>query len=281
MKKLLSIAIFLIFQNIIFGENITDLNGFRLWQYKSAIKASLGEPTKKITKKDWIYEIYNLPENSYMVFTYFNNFPNNTYSIQISGSTNKTIPFKGLILGDNVEKVKTILGNPTDITNSELPNVKVYNFNNSNYSVEIDENGKLLSIRVFVTNDFFKSSSAVKDNPWENFKKAVLEKDTQAILNWLRPDVEIYKDNKVLSIDKKYSDFIEKTNTQFFNALIADKNSVYAELKNSEPEGSNRFIKELGIGLVYKFPKGTNLQEIVFFPYNGKHRVFEIAFKKK
>ena len=42
-----------------------------------------------------------------------------------------------------------------------------------------------------------------------------------------------------------------------------------------------RIAENVGTGRVYKFSKGKILKEIVFFPYNGKYRVYEIAFRGK
>lgn len=263
-----------------FGEIVTDLNGFRLWQYKTAVEASYGEPNQKIEQKDSTYEVFYLPKHAYMVFEYLKIRQHNIFSIQITGSAIKMIPFKGLVLGDSVEKVKKNLGEPSNISKLKKPRVDIYGYDNTNYSIEINENGKLYSIRIHVNDDLFEKASFT-DEHWENFKNAVINKDVQKIISWLRPDVEIYKDNKVLSINKKMSEFKKNPNQEFIQAIIADKNSIFAELKKTEPEGEMRLQENMGVASVYKFYEGDILSEIVFFPYNGKYRIYEITFKEK
>jgi hypothetical protein len=97
----------------------------------------------------------------------------------------------------------------------------------------------------------------------------------------LRPDVEIYKSGKVLSINQKYSAFVEHPDKDFITALVSDNDSVLKELTETEPEAELRIHEKVGVGEVYKFYKGKILKEIVFFPYNGMNRVYEIKFKEK
>ncbi len=103
----------------------------------------------------------------------------------------------------------------------------------------------------------------------------------KAILEWVRPDVEISRDGDVLSIKKRYDDFRAKPDDNFVKALIGERNSVLEELGKTEPEEEMRIAENVGVGRVYKFYKGKILKEIVFFPYNGKYRVYEIAFREK
>ncbi len=120
-----------------------------------------------------------------------------------------------------------------------------------------------------------------KFDQWAAFKKAVLAKDMKAILELVRPDVEISRDGEVLSIKKRYEDFRVKPDGDFVKALIGDRNSVLEEIGKTEPEEEMRLAENVGVGRVYKFKKGKILKEIVFFPYNGKYRVYEIAFRGK
>jgi len=266
--------------NISFGEIVTDLNGFRLWQFRNVVIASYGEPDRKMEQNDFTHEAFFISEKAYMVFGYLSSASHNIYSIQITGDTNEMLPFKGLVLGDNVVKVNKQLGLPTNIRQIEKPRVDIYEFENTNYTIEIDESGKLFSIKISVKNKLFENAS-FNDEHWGNFKKAVMEKNLPKIINCLRPDVEIYKDGKTLSINKKISEFNNNPNQEFIQAIIAEKNSVYTELTKSEPESEMRVQEKMGVGSVYKFYKGNMLREIVFFPYNGKYRIYEIAFKKK
>jgi hypothetical protein len=215
-----------------------------------------------------------------MVIEHWEKYPDNIYSIQITRYPTKMLPFKGLVLGDPARKVEQALGKPSRTEKLEKPPVTINYYDKTNYSTEIDADGRLYSIKIHVTNEFMNDAE-VGFAQWEAFKKAVLAKDMKAILELLRPDVEISRDGVVLYIKKRYEDFRAKPDDDFVKALINERNSVLEELGKTEPEGEMRIAENVGVGQVYKFHKGKILKEIVFFPYNGKYRVYEIAFRGK
>jgi hypothetical protein len=150
------------------GELQTDLNGFRLWQLKPAVTSTMGKPFDTFTTDDSIVEAYRLDDKSYMVFEYMKKYQNNIYSMQITGRTDKALPFMGLRLGDDITKVTNILGKPSHIKKVESPKVSSYEFEGKNYTVEIDDKNKLYSIKVFITKDLLgKTTEPFK--AWDEF----------------------------------------------------------------------------------------------------------------
>jgi hypothetical protein len=116
---------------------------------------------------------------------------------------------------------------------------------------------------------------------WPDFKAAVLSKDFKRIFPMLRPDVEVYKSGKTLSFGSKYNDFMASPDEELVSAFTAETGSVWEEISRTEPVEEIRLILDFGVGKVYKFPKGRILTEIVFFPHEGKYRVYEVVFKDK
>src|SRR3990170_2183721 len=261
-------------------EFAIDLNGFRLWQYKEAAQTYFGKPFQTQKRDEYAFEAYQVTEHSYMVIEHWAKYPDNIYSIQITRYPTKMLPFKGLVLGDPAKKVEEALGKPSRTKKLEKPPVTVNYYDKANYSTEIDSEGRLYSIKLHVTGEFMNDADDNFDQ-WAAFKKAVLAKDMNAVLELVRPDVEIFKDGGVLSIKKRYEDFRAKPDGDFVKALINEHNSVREELGKTEPEKEMRLAENVGVGRVYKFSKGKILKEIVFFPYNGKYRVYEIAFRGK
>lgn len=272
---------FILFPALLFaGELQTDLNGFRLWQLKPAVSSAMGKPFDTFTTEDSIVEAYRLDDKTYMVFEYLKKYQNNIYSMQITGSTYKALPFMGLSLGDDIEKITKILGKPSRVETIDSPKVSKYEYEGKNYTIEIDDKDKLYSIKIFITKDLLgKTTETLK--AWEEFKNAIVAKDNRKIIEMLRPDVEIYKSGKVLFINQTFADFVEHPDKQFIAALVGDNGSVLKELTETEPEAELRIHEKVGVGEVYKFYKGKILKEIVFFPYNGMNRIYEIQFKEK
>jgi hypothetical protein len=238
----------------------------------------LGPAFEKMEKDFSIFEIQLFDEKSYMVFGYLKNMPQSIFSIQLTGRTTKMKPFKGLMLGDSKEKVIEVLGKPSSVEPTDIASVQRYEYKNANYTIEISGEGKLYSIRIHSYKDL-QSLPKTAELPWEGFKRSVLKRDFKEISTYLRPDVEIYKCDKVLFINKSFREFIENPDSEFYDALVGEKNSVYSEIQQTEPEWELRFTEKVGVGWVYKFYKGKILREIFFLPYDGRYRVYEIAFR--
>jgi hypothetical protein len=255
-----------------------ELNGFFLHQCRQAVELSLKPAFEKMEKDFLTYEIHLIDDEAYMVFGYPQNMPQSIFSIQLTGKTSKMKPFKGLMLGDSREKVIEVLGKPSSIEPTDVAGVQRYEYKSTNYSVEINVERKLYSIRISSYKDL-QSLPKTTELPWEGFKRSVLKRDFKEISTYLRPDVEIYKGDKVLFINKSFREFIENPDSEFYDALVGEKNSVYSEIQQTEPEWELRFTEKVGVGWVYKFYKGKILREIFFLPYDGRYRVYEMAFR--
>jgi hypothetical protein len=259
------------------GQVELDLNGFRLQQFVSAAK-TLGTPFKTVDAGNRVAEAYAVDTDAYMVVGHDKKHPNNISFLQLTGVTTKALPFKGLVLGDPEAKVLAALGTPDLREKIEEPPVTKLAYNDRNYSVEIDAKGRLYSILLLTDADLMTRTDG-SDDTWSLFKKAVQSRDFVAVSEWLRPDVEIYKAGKTLSIQRGYAGFIKEPDPLFAAALIGTKDSVLQQLALEEPEEQLRLIEDVGVGRVFKFKNGRVLSEIVFFPYNGRYRVYEISFK--
>lgn len=260
------------------NELPVDLNGFRLWQYKSAAENHFGKPFQTMKRDDHVLEAHQVSKSSYMVFEYGKTFPENAGSIQITGYPTKMIPFMGLQLGDSEEKVISVLGKPSSTKKITSPPVTIWYYDKKNYTTEFDQQGRLYTIKIHLDEKMMNEADMAPEN-WAAFKQAILAKDKDTILKWLRPDVEISWHGRTLSIDKRFADFQSAPDRDFMEALIGDKSSVHTQIRAAEPEVAMRLMLEMGAGWVYKFHEDNVLAEIVFFPYNGQFRVYEVKFR--
>ena len=123
---------------------ITDLNGFKIGQYRETATNEFGKPIQQDKFEDGFeYEVFIVnPDSSlYMVFEYAAGHTDLIWSIQISGINNtKDIGFKGLKLGIDKKEVERILGKP-----NKKDNIGEYgerwSFDKTNYTVEIAKSG--------------------------------------------------------------------------------------------------------------------------------------------
>lgn len=257
-----------------------SLNGFRLQQFVNIAPGVLGAPLQSRETEHLGMTAYPVDANSFMVVTHHKSHPHNISKLQLTGSATSALAFKGLTLGDPKDKVLSVLGPPDEIEKINEPKVSLYRYRARNYTVELDESDRLYSIQIFMTTELNEKRDVTKDD-WKDFKAAVISKDVQKVLEMMRPDVEIFKSGKTLSIRTRYSDFVQNPDKEFISALLADSDSVLRELMQSEPEEEIRLVMDFGVGKVFKFKKGKILDEIAFFPYNGRYRVYEIAFRER
>lgn len=261
---------------------LVDLNGLRLWQFKAAVRKSLGAPDQVVPLDGSSVEVYRLGKQAYAALKYLDSSPHNVYSIQVTGTSLRGMtPFQGLVLGDPQSKVVQALGRPTSIERVQDPQapgtVQAYAYP-GNYSVEILEGKTLYSIRVQASRDLLGGPTA--GNPWDEFRAAVLRKDAAAVLRHLRPDVEIYRGGATHVIDRAYSAFQKRPDPAFLQAFLGESNGVRSVLQRARPQSSVRIHAIVGVGRVFKFPTGEAIEEIVFFPYAGRLRVYEVRFRR-
>ena len=259
-------------------ENQFKLNGFWLHQYKKSIPNTLGKSFKAGEKENSTWEVFMLPDsNNYMVFEFDKTKIHWIKAMQITGKEPQEIPFFGLRLGDDKSKVLKILGKPDEIKQIISPKVSLYKYRSKNFTVEIDDNDKLYSIRIDAPSDLFNKLPA--NVFWDDFKESVFKKDFKKFSEFARPDMEIYKDNKILDINKSFEKFFSNAKGEFYSAIFSKNKSLYQELKLIIPTQELRFVEGFGSGWVFKFQDGKILEEISFFPYAGKYRVYEIKFR--
>lgn len=95
---------------------VTDLNGFRIGQYRETATNEFGKPFKHDKYEDGFEnEVFIIkPDTSlYMIFEYAAGHTDIIWSIQISGSNTTTdFGFKGLKLGLDKKEVQRVLGKP-------------------------------------------------------------------------------------------------------------------------------------------------------------------------
>ncbi|NIP56426.1 MAG: hypothetical protein GWO41_00590, partial [candidate division Zixibacteria bacterium] len=234
--------------NAIGSQFVTELNGFRLWQYDTAADKHFGKPYKTFNREHTTIKAYGINDTSYMAFEYMNEkYNSNIYSIQITGYPTNMQPFKGIKLGDPISKVEKLLGKPSRSKPVSGTPYTINYYDELNFSTEYDDQGRLYSLRLYITKEFMEAKEHTFET-WQKFKSAVKKKDIKGLLGTLRPDVEIYKDNQTLKVNKRYSDFVAGPDKKIVQALIGDRNSVRQALLQSEPDGEMRLVMGMGVG---------------------------------
>lgn len=266
-----------------FPPSQLSIDGFYLGQSINAVKNVLGEPDQpyqviNVRDGEDVY-IYSLDsENSFMAFSVPDPQRGVVGSIQITGDVSDKETFLGLKLGDSKEKVIATLGQPSEIGLGTRSSSR-YEYEGRNYSVQISDHDKLMSIRLDALEGFPRE---VDENVFlEYFKSSLNTNDINEISGFLMPDVEIFIGNEVYRIDERFLDSLTKPDSEITNQLLFAENNVKDVLNsyNGIIDLQNRFTQYGPSGYVYKFPDSKVLEEIFVVLFDGKLRVYEIRYR--
>ena len=257
----------------------SELNGWRLLQFTETVNEDLGQPFTTRDDPPYHNRAYQIGKYAYMVFGTHDEQPHVIASLQLTGTAAANmLAFKGLKLGDDRSKVIAALGEPTSVTEIDDPKVSRFDYQNSNYTVELDDKHRLYSIRIDLHHDFMKPGGDT-DQDWDAFVAAVRSRSPAKLLETLRPDMEIYRDGGVLAIRHRYSDFVAAPDAAILDAFFSTSYGVLHYLNACDYEQNVRISEHNGVGLAYKFNPECPLAEIVLLPYAGQYRVYEVAFR--
>jgi hypothetical protein len=259
---------------------VTDLYGFRLGQYRETATNELGKPFLQDKFEDGFECEFFLvkPDTSlYMVFEYAAGRTDIIWSIQISGSDAITnIGVNGLRLGMDKKEVERVLGKP---------NVKVniggygkrWEYEKTNYSVEISKKGKLSSIKIKDT--YSNNKPDISKLPkFENIIKLLSSKNNTDIASILAPGIEIYYKDQTFFFGKSLKTEIETDYSKIFQT-IREISEGLDKINTSDSDSYDENIR-LILGQnpkhVIKIQTGHIIKEIVFDYINGQFLIWEI-----
>lgn len=282
MKRVLLISFLILHNFTVYSQDIvTDLNGFRLGQFREVPTNEFGEPFKKdkFVDDNFEYEAFllNKETQTYMIFEYAAADTEIIWSIQITGdSYDKDIKFKNLKLGMNDVDVVKELGNPEKKINIDIYGER-WEYEKTNYSVEISKQRKLSSIKI--RNTFWTDVPKTEAIPsFKEVLKNLQASNNKEIADLLCPGIEIYYKDKTLFFSKSLENEIKTDSSYIFKTIKElSKNLDKIDLNDNKTYEENMRLSENRNPLhIIKIKKGHPIKEIVFDYYNGKYLIWEI-----
>jgi hypothetical protein len=268
-----------------FAQEVTgeiELGGFLLGQKRTVVHRQLGKPIKEeLTEDNWIYEFHAIkPDTSvYALFKYAVWDTTTLYGMQLNGDKfDEMHPFKGFKLGESKETADRILG-PFDHTKKfDDPPITVQYYKNKNYSVEIDNEGKIFGIHIF--GDVLETKPKTPEPSIHSFHHAVITKNIDSLILTLAPDVEFHRNGKVITYSLGAREEFHHPESEFVSTLFGDANSVHYVFAQERAEGTLT-VKPEQPGLHhYTFFDSDVISEITFKPLAGKWLVAKVNFRK-
>jgi hypothetical protein len=259
-----------------------ELNGFVIGQHHNAIKAAFGKPyEERKTDDGWVYLTYLLGEKPfvYMIFKFPSDDLDHCISVQIAGDPDAPMePFAGVRLGTSADDVIRKFGRPSKTQRLTDPPVEVWRYENRNYSFEFDTGKRLFSIQIFGFDGFAEPPN--KPMPWKDVQTRLRSTDLDGMMAAFAPDAEIYQANEVFGVDNSMRKVLSDPKSRFRQGLALVVKALQQELAREPANidlrvwpGSRR------MGVVYKFPDGAPVLEIVLTPHAGELRVWEVKLR--
>ena len=279
-KTIVTTFVFFLTLLTVNGQIVTDLNGFRIGQYRKTATNEFGKPFLQEKYEDGFeYEVFLIKSDTsvYMVFEYAAGQTDVIWSIQISGNDMATnIGFKGFKLGINKKQVLQVLGKPDKKENIGDYGEK-WSYDKTNYSIEISKSGKLSSVKI--TDTYSGDTPDLNKLPkFENVVKILGSKNNNEIANILAPGIEIYYKNQTLFFEKSLKKEIETDDSKIFQTIQEISNElskINISDENSYEENMRMYLGQ-NTKHVIKIKTGHIIKEIVFDYINGQYLIWEI-----
>jgi len=280
--KYLSLLLITIATSAFGQEIVTDLNGFRLGQYRDVPKNELKTILQQNTFEDGFeYEIYPVEKDTsvYMIFEYANYDLQTIWSIQLTGiKKGFDCSFKGLKLGMSEKEIEVNLGKPSLIEDAGEYGKK-WVYNNTNFTLEISPNGTLGGIKIIdMSHNFFPNPDLTKIPPFNQYTGIFKSNNRKEISELLAPGIEIYKNDSVYFFKNSLAKEIETDQSKIFKLVdeISDK------LEKINPKDTLQYEENMRLSLgqdtkhVAKFKLNNIYSEIVFKYMFGRYVIWEI-----
>ena len=282
-KQILILAILILNSNFIFSQDIiSELNGFKLRQFKEAVKNEYKEPLQVNNFDDgFVAEIYLIKPDStaYVIFEYPNWNKEIIFSIQIYGAFKEIDPrFKNIKMGISENELINEIGKPSN--SKEIGEYgKVLEYENTNYSFEINKNGNLSSIKIFDNyNEVYPKPNVEKIPSLDKIRTILKSNNPKIISELLSPEMELYLENETLFFKQSWEKEINYDYSRIFETI----SKITKGINKVNGSDENQYEENMRLTLgenpkhVLKFKTGMKLKEIVMKWENGKYLIWEI-----
>lgn len=254
-------------------QYIYDLNGFRLRQYREAVFNELGEaPQSGAMGDDMEYEAFFLSEEPlvYMVFQYRLPYDGLIFSIQITGDDPSIdLGFRSLRFGASEQDVIKALGQPARRIDVGERGTRL-EFDKANYSVEINTEKRLSSIRI-MDDDVVALPDPKSIPAFKDMVKTLTSGTNAEISELLAPDMELYVDGKATFFGRRLRTEIASDSSKIFSTIrgLSKELAGVNETKPEEFEANLRLRMGADPMHVIKLKKTKKVREIVL-KWNGR-----------
>src|SRR5258708_5210994 len=263
-----------------------ELNGYLIGQHAKATAAGFEKVIQIDTTSDgWVYRSYLLDRvhHAYMSFKFPHDRPDYTISVQVAGDSGTPMrPFLGIRLGDSPATLAAHVGKPTRIEHEQNDlNLDLYSYDNRNYSFEVDSLHRLSSIEIFGDKGF--PDMPTDTVPSLDSLARGLAAGGEAALEYLAPDVEVYRAGKTIQFHRGALAQLTSDTTAMFKAIFDGPHAAAALLSSPAVRHSATRAIRLGgkppAGWGWEISGTMELEDVVVKVILGRWRLWEIRYR--
>ena len=142
----------LLYQPPVFADDLPphELYGFLLQQGQAEFDRVLGKPLDTGTSEDGMqYRVYPISGASKSYLAVFFNANSEAMRLELTGPDYRgATGFRNLLLGEDASRVRTVLGEPATVKHEPDADVDLWDYPDTNYSLEVSATAKLSSIQL-------------------------------------------------------------------------------------------------------------------------------------
>lgn len=263
-------------------ELVTDLNGFRLGQYREVPQNEFNTMLQKERFDDGFeFEVFLIEKDTsaYMIFEYAYYDLKTIWSIQLTGTKKGfNCKFKGLKLGMSAKEIEKKLGAPSSIEDAG-DSGKKWVYANTNYTLEVNHGGKLTGIKITdMSQEFFPETDLTKIPNFAQYTEILQSKDRQKISDLLAPGIKLYGSKSVRFFQNRISEEIKKDKSGIFKLVREFSDLLYKVNPDDSLQYEENMRLELGAAPMHvaNFKVAGKTSEIVFKYMFGRYLIWEI-----
>lgn len=199
--------------------------------------------------------------------------------ITISGAGGTPmLPFLGLSLGDEKQKVLNALGNPSKIEPEPEQKLEHYIYGGRNYSVELDESGRLASIQLLGYRGFNKTAE-VQFAGLDKFRDAILSHDVTRVLAMVTGDLQLRRAERGESFGKSARTELSDPGNEFAQVFFNRQDSLFAFFRREKYQArpTLRYFADAPPQTIVDFDHNKIIKQMIFRLDAGEWKLEQLS----
>jgi hypothetical protein len=261
-----------------------ELNGFLLGQSDKVCDAQLGKPADVQEGEDHrSVRVYTLDEKlgASMTFLFPAGEARLIQAIRLEGAAGtKARPFLGLAFGDDAARIEATVGKPDKVEPAPNTENNWYRYNNRNYSLEVDSQGKLTGVQIV---SFAGFSRRFPSSPPDvtDFRQHLERHDVELLIQDFMGNAQLVRGGQARSAFTKAARTDLSDHGSEIEQVLGEVQAAFHKMKAKQklPEPQLHVGENDKPMVVLTFDKTPTLSQIAYTFEMGRWRISRIELR--